>query len=102
MTAHADCYRELRLRIDAALRERASDLVTVNVWSDGDVSVRARLDGDPPAPRGKAPVLVFVDGVPRWTAEHPLPERRAQTLRCGPEVARRAAELDGQRAGGRS
>lgn len=94
MSAHADRYRELRLRVDAALRARASDDVAVTIWSEGDVSVRALVAGDPRPRRGGAPVLVFVDGLPRWTAEHPLPERRAQAFRCGPEVARRAAELD--------
>ncbi len=81
MSAHADRYRELRLRIDAALRARASDAVTVVVWSDGEVSVRARLPDDPAATAGAVAVLVYLDGRPRWTASHALPERRAQRAR---------------------
>lgn len=99
MSAHADRYRDLRLRIDAALRERDHDDVAVNVWSEGDASVRRRLPGDPTTPGGKVPVLVFVDGLPRWTAEHPLPARRPQTFRCGPVVAARAAQLDAAKGG---
>lgn len=78
---HADRYRDARLRIDAALRGRASDAVTAIVWSEGDVSVRGRLHGDADAPAGRAPVLVYVDGRPLWTAAHPLPERSAQRAR---------------------
>lgn len=81
MSAHADRYHALRLRIDAALRARTSDAVTVVVWSDGDVSVRARLPDDPAATAGAVPVLVYVGGWPRWEASHALPERRAQRAR---------------------
>lgn len=81
MTAHADRYRERRLALDAALRARASDAVAAIVWSDGAVSVRARLPGDQPAPAGSCPVLVYADGLPRWAASHPLPERRPQRAR---------------------
>lgn len=81
MSAHADRYNALRLRIDAALRARASDAVTVLVWSDGDVSVRARLPDDAVATAGAAAVLVYLNGWPRWTASHALPERRAQRAR---------------------
>lgn len=81
MTAHADRYRDARLRLDAALRGRDSDLVTAVVWSEGDVSVRARQALDADAPAGRAPVLVYVDGRPLWTAAHPLPERAPQRAR---------------------
>lgn len=63
MDRHADRYRERRLALDAALR------------------ARARLPGDPPAPAGRCPVLVYLDGLPRWAASHPLPERRPQRAR---------------------
>lgn len=81
VSPHAERYRAARLRLDAALRARASDDVTAVVWSDGDVSVRARLHGDADAPAGRAPVLVYVDGRPLWTAAHPLPERGPQRAR---------------------
>lgn len=81
--AHANAYRNARLAIDAALRARTTDTddVVAIVWSDGDVSVRRRTLADGERLAGLARVLVYVDGLPRWTADHPLPERSAPRAR---------------------
>lgn len=81
--AHANAYRDARLAIDAALRARTTDtddLVAI-VWSDGDVSVRQRERADGGRLAGLVRVLVYVDGMPRWTADHPLPERSTPRAR---------------------
>jgi hypothetical protein len=78
-TAHVNAYRLAMHRIDAALRVRTSDDVVVFVWSDNTIDVLARNSGISPAAEGRVPVIVYVDGIPCRTAEHPLPERRAAT-----------------------
>lgn len=76
--AHATAYRLAQHRIDAALRTRSADDVVVFVWSDGtiDLPPRTSIAG---AAAGHVPVIVYVNGIPRRVAEHPLPERRAAT-----------------------
>lgn len=76
MTAtHADAYKFARLRITAALRTRHADDVEAVVFSDGTVAVMERKATTPPAAAGSVPVVVYVAGIPRRTAEHPLPLR---------------------------
>jgi hypothetical protein len=77
--AHARAYRLAMHRIDAELRRRHADDVTVFLWSNGDIDLPARNPNLTPAARGCVPVIVYVTGLPCRIAEHPLPARRAAT-----------------------
>lgn len=75
--AHVSAYRDARLRITAALRTRHAEDVEAVLFSDGAVAVMARKPTTPAARAGHAPVVVYANGIPRRTAEHPLPQRTA-------------------------
>ncbi len=78
--AHTRAYRLARHRIDAELRRRHADDVVVFRWGDDSLSIFSRAATEVPAASdGRVPVIVYVNGIPRRIAEHPLPERRAAT-----------------------